>query len=336
MDVKVVNNLSTVVNKLSMHGRLNFLTFANMTIMIDYISHLLHYHDCVIVPGLGGFVANLKSATVDEEKHLFLPPVKEIGFNRSLLHNDGLLTNHIARCEGISYGAAAEKIKDFVADLKVRIFNGQAVELGEIGTLRGDAIGNLLFTPKEINAFLPDAFGLSSFHFEPVDYRYVVRMEREVKVSALLRSRSPRHWAAVAALMAGFFLLTTTELRMPQMEQAGFAATVTPMEVVEMPAVQPVVTDVPVVKTAQPVVVEPQVKARYHIIAASLKQSEKAQLVFSALMNQGFDRVKVLNDGKGHFRVALESFEDFDQAVKVMNNYRRQSRFSSVWVYKSK
>ncbi|MGQ1948608.1 SPOR domain-containing protein [Geofilum sp. OHC36d9] len=305
--------------------------------MIDYISHLLHYHDCVIVPGLGGFVANQKSAAVDEEKHLFLPPVKEIGFNRSLLHNDGLLTNHIARYEEISYASAAEKIKNFVADLKVRIFNGEAVELGEIGTLRGDAIGNLLFTPKEVNAFLPDAFGLSSFHFEPVDYRYVVRMDREVKVSALLRSRSPRHWAAVAALMACFFLLTTTELKMPQMEQAGFATTFIPSVVAEMPAVQPDVSDVPLVmKEAQPIVAEPKAKARYHIIAASLKQSAKARAVSSALMNQGFDSVKVLNDGKGHFRVALESFEDFDQAVKVMNNYRRQSRFSSVWVYKSK
>jgi hypothetical protein len=304
--------------------------------MISYISHLLHYHDCVIVPGLGGFVANQKGATVDEEKHLFLPPVKEIGFNRSLLHNDGLLTNHIARYEGISYGSAAEKIKNFVADLQVRISNGEAVELGEIGTLRGDAIGNLLFTPKEINAFLPDAFGLSSFHFEPADYRYVVRMEREVKVSALLRSRSTRHWAAVAALMAGFFLLTTTELRMPQIEQAGFVTAVAPLEVAEMPAVRNAQTDVPVEKEARSIVVEHQVQARYHIIAASLKQKENAQVVSSDLMAQGFDRVKVLNDGNGHFRVALESFENFEEAVKVMNNYRRQSRFSSVWVYKSK
>jgi hypothetical protein len=285
---------------------------------------------------LGGFVANQKGATVDEEKHLFMPPVKEIGFNRSLLHNDGLLTNHIARHEGISYGSAAEKIKNFVADLQIRISNGEAVGLGEIGTLRGDAIGNLLFTPKEINAFLPDAFGLTSFHFEPVDYRYVVRMEREVKVSALLRSRSPRHWAAVAALMAGFFLLTTTELRMPQIEQAGFATTVAPVEVVESPVIKPAETVVPVETKAQSVVVEPQLQARYHIIAASLNQKEKAQVVSYSLIDQGFDRAKVLNDGKGHFRVALESFENFEEAVKMMNNYRRQSRFSSVWVYKSK
>jgi len=320
-----------------MHGRLNFLTFADMTTMIDYISHLLHYHDCVIVPGLGGFVANQKCATVDEGKHLFVPPVKEIGFNRSLLHNDGLLTNHIARSEGISYGSAADKIKSFVADLKVRIFEGEAVELGEIGTLRGDAIGNLLFTPKEINAFLPDAFGLTSFHFEPVDYRHVVRMEREVKVSALLRSRSPRRWAAVAALMAGFFLLTTTELRMPQIEQAGFATTIAPVEVVEMPDVEPAATDVTPEKKTELIVAEPQVnKASYHIIAASLNQNEKAQLFSSALMEQGFDHVRVLDDGRGHFRVALESFENLEEAVMAMNSYRRQSRFSSVWVYKSK
>jgi hypothetical protein len=30
----------------------------------QYISELLYKYDCVIVPGLGGFVANYKSATI--------------------------------------------------------------------------------------------------------------------------------------------------------------------------------------------------------------------------------------------------------------------------------
>ena len=79
-----------------------------------YISELLYVSDCVIIPGLGGFVANSRSAFLNPAQHTFNPPVRRIAFNASLRTNDGLLANYVSRREGITYGDAVTKIKYFV------------------------------------------------------------------------------------------------------------------------------------------------------------------------------------------------------------------------------
>ncbi len=59
----------------------------------QYIKELLILNDCVIIPEFGGFVANYKPATI--ENNQFFPPAKEIAFNNKLVSNDGLLIKHI-------------------------------------------------------------------------------------------------------------------------------------------------------------------------------------------------------------------------------------------------
>ena len=62
-----------------------------MISLARHIELLLLEHDCVIVPGLGGFIANHTEARyTGDEEHLFLPPYRTIGFNQQLQVNDGL------------------------------------------------------------------------------------------------------------------------------------------------------------------------------------------------------------------------------------------------------
>ena len=56
-----------------------------------HIEALLLTHDCVIVPGLGGFVTQYVPAYYVEEENLFIPPHRTIAFNAGLSLNDGLL-----------------------------------------------------------------------------------------------------------------------------------------------------------------------------------------------------------------------------------------------------
>ena len=57
-----------------------------------HIEILLWEHDCVIVPGLGAFIANHASACYNENgDNMFLPPYRNVCFNQSLATNDGLL-----------------------------------------------------------------------------------------------------------------------------------------------------------------------------------------------------------------------------------------------------
>ena len=63
--------------------------------MIELTKHieiLLLENDCVIVPGLGGFIAHHQPAHYEEDEGVFLPPTRTVGFNPQLTMNDGLLT----------------------------------------------------------------------------------------------------------------------------------------------------------------------------------------------------------------------------------------------------
>ena len=44
-----------------------------------YIQELLFVHDCVILPGFGGFVANYRPAKIDENQQIVHPPSKDSG-----------------------------------------------------------------------------------------------------------------------------------------------------------------------------------------------------------------------------------------------------------------
>lgn len=67
--------------------------------LAQHIEALLLENDCVIVPGLGGFVAHYTPAMRVAEENTFLPPTRIIGFNPQLKMNDGLLSSprHRAR-----------------------------------------------------------------------------------------------------------------------------------------------------------------------------------------------------------------------------------------------
>jgi hypothetical protein len=312
-----------------------------MSTMIEkHIAHLLHYHDCVIVPGLGGFVANYKSAMIHPEQNLFVPPRKEIGFNRSLLHQDGLLTNHIAIEQSVSFAAASDILAGFVNDVRSRIAAGETVMMGELGSLRGDAIGSILYAPNENTSFLPDALGLSTFRFEPLDYKHVAKIEQKIHVPHIMQNRSPRYWTAVAAMIAGLFFFSTLELKMPEVNEAGFSSilNVSTQQVVAGVAESEAFTEQAEFKEESVLTVKevPAIVKRHHIIAASFKHSAPAAQSVKGFVQEGFSQAHVLPDGAGRFRIALESFENRQEAIHAMNKYRQQPRFASVWVHTSK
>ncbi len=129
------------------------------------ILELLYFKDCVIIPGLGGFVSQYVSAKVREETQTFIPPTKEIGFNRELVYDDGILSNYLAECESISISAARILIDEFVDLLKKKLALGEAMNLTSIGSFSYARTGELVFAVSREMNFLTDSFGFSSFHF---------------------------------------------------------------------------------------------------------------------------------------------------------------------------
>lgn len=129
-----------------------------------YIKELLFKKDCVIVPDLGGFVAQYRSAFLHPSQHTFQPPSRRVAFNASLRTGDGLLAFHIASRLGLNYSEATELIKEQVNGIWEKMMAGEKVVLDEIGTLVLDSGKRIQFEPDPNCNFLDQSFGLSSIH----------------------------------------------------------------------------------------------------------------------------------------------------------------------------
>ena len=79
-----------------------------------HIEALLLEHDCVIVPGLGGFVTQYVPACRLPDEVLFLPPHRTVGFNAELTLNDGLLVQSYMQAYDTSYPETVRMIEEAV------------------------------------------------------------------------------------------------------------------------------------------------------------------------------------------------------------------------------
>ena len=181
-------------------------------VQIDiYISDLLYSYDCVIVPDFGGFVANYAPAKIKEVQHQFLPPSKQISFNKNLKNNDGLLTNHISQRQKISFQEANLLIRSFVDRSMAGLKNGDKIKIKKVGELYLDPEGNIQFIQEEKNDFLLDSFGLQSFRALPIERDSVEERIQEKLKSGKVLGKSEANsgkivWRAAAVI---FFLLAS-------------------------------------------------------------------------------------------------------------------------------
>jgi cell division septation protein DedD len=125
-----------------------------------HIAQLLRNYDCVIIPGLGGFVANYSPSQFNMAKGLLSPPSKAIIFNRNLINNDGLLMNHLSVNENLSYTEASNFVNEFVVICKNQLATGKRIEFDELGVLYEDSEKTLQFRPDFSVNFLTESFGL--------------------------------------------------------------------------------------------------------------------------------------------------------------------------------
>ena len=135
--------------------------------IINYLIELLKDNECVIVPEFGAFISQRRSATIDYANHRFMPPYKELVFNNKLTNGDDLLLNYIMQKENITKDEAIDKIQKFVNQSAAILDVNFELELEGLGKLRNFGGDYVFETNKEIN-ILGDAFGLTSFNYQPI------------------------------------------------------------------------------------------------------------------------------------------------------------------------
>jgi cell division septation protein DedD len=185
----------------------------------SYISELLFEHECVIVPGFGGFLAQYKPAYIHPTQHTIAPPAKSVSFNNQLRTNDGLLVNYIAQEEGITYTQANDRVETWVRVTTALLKKGEEVQLNKIGRLFTDIERHLQFEPNTSVNYLKSSFGLPVVTAAPV-LRGKTEFEIPQHEGGKIRSINSSKWraAAIALLLVGIGCLTGMMINGVQVE----------------------------------------------------------------------------------------------------------------------
>ena len=92
-------------------------------------------HDCVVVPGLGGFVFHALPARYDSAALVLHPPGREVVFNPRLIHNDGVLAHALVVHAGMTYASALAAVEEEAAAMRRELTAGGTVVLDGVGRL---------------------------------------------------------------------------------------------------------------------------------------------------------------------------------------------------------
>lgn len=139
-----------------------------MNLVTHYIKQTLFSHNCVIIPGFGGFLSDYKSANINPISGEFAPPEVEISFNSSLHKDDGLLKSEISRGEEIEIQEAENIIEQFVQEITQRLDEHLSFNINGLGVfdLNEDKI---VYTPQELENLNSDTFGLPNFKIHAIE-----------------------------------------------------------------------------------------------------------------------------------------------------------------------
>ena len=145
-------------------------------------------HDCVMLPGLGGFVCNPRSAWYDEAKRQIVPPSRDVLFNARLTTNDGLVANELMAKRGVMYPEALKAVEDLVANLQQQLEAGTTVELPGLGKLYREEDQQIRFMADAEFERMLQSFGHASI---PLVAREVAAPMTETTVPTAVTESTP-------------------------------------------------------------------------------------------------------------------------------------------------
>ena len=342
------------------------INFAHMIELDRHIEILLLSNDCVIVPGLGGFMTHHVEAHYDADDQMFLPPLRTLGFNPQLTMNDSLLVQSYIEAYDISYPEALRRIENEVEELKQHIETAGYYELNDIGELSLNEEGKYLFTPCEAGILTPELYGLSSFEITPVETETAVVVEAEKEKNETEEKAAPalvplttdevddeeralvikmswiRNTVAVAAAVLAFFLMTTP-VSNSESTQVNMGGLNNPLlvskphkSVVKPDTTLKIATDTTTANKAVAEVKKDSImKTGYCLVLASHVSMKNARAFVDELHKRGFTEAEIFVRNNVT-RVVCGHFDTMNAAYNRLNRIRDNKGFEEAWVLKLK
>ncbi len=295
----------------------------------QYISQLLYRYQCVTVPGFGAFLTEFQSAQLDENSHSFYPPKKMVSFNPFIKNNDGLLANHLAEAEKISYEIAVNIIQNEVSHWKTKIQEFGSFSVKNVGDFSLNSEKNIVFVPLDQINYLTASFGLSSF-VSPLVKREVYKKEvqqLEEKTPIIFTPEKKKNYSVLK--YAAVFLLA-----------AGITGTFGYKYYENQIAQETLIVETNVQKKVNQKIQEatfyisnplPEVtltvateKLPYCVVAGAFRIESNAEAQYERLLKLGFKKAKRLAPNKhGLFPVLYGSYSTYTEAHQAMKDIQK-------------
>ena len=314
------------------------------------IKELLVLHDCVIFPGLGGFVAQYASSSISDDNLIFKPPFKQILFNKNLTNNDGLLANSISKEWGISYEESVEKISSLLFKINNEIKTNKQFSFEGIGILY-EVNGILNFKQQSENLLL-ESFGLRSINMN--DF---LSHSSEGKIISI-KSKSDvkqiiKNWSVAAAVIVLLFYsvwiplktnlfnrdsdFSYSDLNPFTFSKKGPSQEIKSNLVHKVPLSSENIVSKSLIKTKKeikkPISISLNNKTKsfsYEVIIGSFGEEKNAKNLIKKLRKKSF-KARQLPFFKQLFRVSAGKFSNKKNAVEYQKQIKKKLHISS-WI----
>jgi len=304
-----------------------------------YISELLYEHDCVIVPGLGAFIANYREAHTNETQERIHPPSKEITFSPKLKHNDGLLVNYLSRKEGMPLFDALKKIEEFRENIQYRLEKGEEVVFEGLGALTLNDSKSTVFKAGLTGNLLPDSYGLGMISLKD---RAGAKKGQGEQSNAEKNQKKNKAWllfllipfaAIIVFVYLNFFTKNTTEPPASGYEESRIIPERSSTALSDSLASDTVAVDsmLPRIEESAPVVEEKDTVVNYYLVGGSFLEKANADKYFSQIEKMGYSPVHLGKQGR-FFVVAVGGFNTLEEANTVRDEFLDRDPDSEVWI----
>lgn len=307
--------------------------------IIEHIEYLMMRHDCVAIPGWGAFIANYGPASYDGDRQLMERPRRDIGFNASATHNDGLLAQSLMRREGMDYDESMRFIADSVTTFRQQLSKDCEVSMGRLGYFRRNEEGRPEFVPFVDDAACDRYYGLTDLDIKTVTVLEQEQAEQEQATAIVpkqrnLFSRKAGQIAASVAVLIGLGVMFTTysnvdrnhdmaslspEVTAPQSQQLGGVT-------VQQGVVPQAITAVdshPAIATVG------NTAGKYYMVIATLRNQQELD-AFKAKYASLVPYMKML-DYKGMTLVYVARSDDYGTLMSLRGEL--PERLRDVWIY---
>ena len=177
--------------------------------MYDELYQLLILNKKLIVPGIGNFSVNRKSAEANFLNKLIHPPVYSIALEKESGDPSENFFLRLGELLNISESEAKSRFNDFVFDLKNKISAGNDMFWKGVGTLSANRNGSVRLLPSEIS-ILEEPVAAEKVLRQHAEHNVLVgeKERTSVEMSALLSqtgTRKSKWW--IVTLIAGVLML---------------------------------------------------------------------------------------------------------------------------------